>query len=34
MTAYLGEVDGLKLQGKLHQGIGNVSRGLIGDGVF
>lgn len=30
----LGEVGGLELQGKLHQRIGDVGGGFIGDGVF
>jgi hypothetical protein len=34
VTAYLGKVGRLELQGELHQGVGSVSRGFIGDGVF
>src|SRR5271156_2936838 len=34
MTAYLGEVARLELQGDLHQRVRNVSGGFIGDGVF
>src|ERR1700693_1973386 len=34
VTAYLGEVARLELQGDLHQRVGNVSGGFIGDGVF
>ena len=33
VTAYLGEVGRLELQGELHQGVRNVSGGFIGDGV-
>jgi hypothetical protein len=32
VTAYLGEVGRLELQGELHQGVRNVSGGFIGDG--
>ena len=34
VTAYLGEVARLELQGDLHQRVRNVSGGFIGDGVF
>jgi hypothetical protein len=34
VTAYLGEVARLQLQGDLHQRVRNVSGGFIGDGVF
>src|ERR1700692_3474692 len=34
VTAYLGEVGRLELQGDLHQRVRNVSGGFIGDGVF
>src|SRR5271155_10310 len=34
VTAYLGKVARLELQGDLHQGVRNVSGGFIGDGVF
>ena len=34
VTAYLGEVARLELQGDLHQRVGNVSGGFIGDGIF
>jgi hypothetical protein len=34
VTAYLGEVGRLELQGEFHQGVRNVSGGFIGDGVF
>jgi hypothetical protein len=34
MTADLGEVGRLELQGDLHEHVGNVSGGLIGGGVF
>src|SRR6202161_2475767 len=34
MTAYLGEVGRLELQGDLHQHVRNVSGGFIGEGVF
>src|SRR6202166_1485969 len=34
VTAYLGEVGRLELQGDLHQRVRNVSGGFIGDGIF
>ena len=34
VTAYLGEVGGLELQGEFHQGVRDVSGGFVGDGVF
>jgi hypothetical protein len=34
VTADLGEVSCLELQGDLHEYVGDVSGGLIGDGVF
>src|SRR5579864_3938266 len=34
VTADLGEVGCLELQGDLHEHVGDVSGGLIGDGVF
>ena len=34
VTAYLGEVGRLELQGEFPQGVRNVSGGFIGDGVF
>ena len=34
VTAYLGEVGRLELQGDLHQRVRNGSGGFIGDGVF
>jgi hypothetical protein len=34
VTAYLGEVGRLELQGEFHQGVRNVRGGFIGDGVF
>ena len=34
VTAYLGEVGLLELQGKLHQGVCDVSGGFVGDGVL
>jgi hypothetical protein len=34
VTAYLGEVGVLELQGKFHQGVCDVSGGFVGDGVF
>jgi hypothetical protein len=34
VTADLGEVGGFELQGEVHQRVGDVSGGFIGDGVF
>ena len=34
VTAYLGEVGRLELQGKFHQGVCDVSGGFVGDGVL
>ena len=34
VMAYFGEVSRLELQGEIHQGIGDVSSGFIGEGVF
>ncbi len=34
MTVDLGEVGGLELQGDLHEHVGDVSRRLVGGGVF
>ena len=34
VTAYLGEVGLLKLQGELHQGVCDVSGGFVGGGIF
>jgi hypothetical protein len=34
VTAYLGEVGRLELQGEFHQGVCDVSGGFVGDGVF
>src|SRR6266700_6699664 len=34
VTAYLGEMGRFELQGEFHQGVGDVSGGFVGDGVF
>src|SRR5438445_2314378 len=34
VTAYLGEMGRLELQGEFHQGVGDVAGGFVGDGVF
>ena len=34
VAADLGEVARLEFQGELHQRVGNVSGGFIGDGIF
>ena len=34
VAANLGEVARLEFQGELHQRVGNVSGGFIGDGIF
>jgi hypothetical protein len=34
VTADLGEVARREFQGELHQRVGNVSGGFIGDGIF
>ena len=34
VTPYLGEVGCLELHGELHERVGDVSGGLVGDGIF